>query len=204
MGNVLVCLPIRKGSKMCRAITLVLLLLCIAVCSPKSFAQSDPGVPDSMLITGGPLVIGRSVPLSFTVKNDEALVAFVTYIKMVTQNGGFGKLDSIVYVNRMADPTVLNTRFYSPHVDGVSPDSFAIYAASAGEENLSVGSTPVFLMYVTGLVQGRMTFMPYTAFTGDSPGVFLAGDTSSSLVRVAMPVVTVDIIEQADTSFHHT
>ncbi len=186
---------------MCRAITLVLLLLCIAVCSPKSFAQSDPGVPDSMLITGGPLVIGRSVPLNFTVKNDEVLNGFVTQIKMVTESGGFGKLDSIVYVNRMADPTVLPIRFYFPHVDGVPTDSFAVYAVGSGGENLPAGSTPVFLMYFTGSTQGRMSFKPFTAFTGDSPAVFVPGNPSSQYVRVALPVVRVDIIEQAEPPF---
>lgn len=184
-----------------RTILPFLLLLSIAACSNSTFAQVDPGIPDSMLISGGPLVLGKSVPLSFTIKNDETLSAFAAQTKMVTQNTGFARLDSIVYVNRMADPTVLSTRFRFLHVDGVPTDSFAIYAANAGEEHLTAGSTPVFQMYFTGLSLGRMSIRPYLNFTGDVSSVFISGDPSATAVPVAQPAFTVNIIEQAVPPF---
>ncbi|MBK7090355.1 MAG: hypothetical protein IPH59_01325 [bacterium] len=79
-----------------RTILPLLLLLFVAACSKSAFAQIDPGVPDSILISGGPLVFGKSVPLSFTIKNDEELDGIIVQTKMMTQNGGFAKLDSIV------------------------------------------------------------------------------------------------------------
>ena len=184
-----------------RTILPLLLLLFIAAGNKSTFAQIDPGVPDSMLISGGPLVFGKSVPLSFTVKNDEALSSVFALTKMVTQDGGFARLDSITFVNRMADPTVLSIRFRYLHVDGVPTDSFALVAYKAGDEDMSVGDSPIFLMFFTGLSIGKMSLEPYLNFTGDVSSVFISGNPSATAVPVAQPAFTVNIIEQAVPPF---
>ncbi|MBK7090356.1 MAG: hypothetical protein IPH59_01330 [bacterium] len=101
----------------------------------------------------------------------------------------------------MADPTVLGIRLRYLHVDGIPTDSFAIVAFKAGDENLSIGNTPVFLMYFTGLSLGRMPILPYTAFNGDRSGVFIAGVPGGSAVRIAQRTFVVEIIEQSAPPF---
>ena len=176
-----------------------LLLLCLVAGSQSSFAIPDPGTPDTMLVTGGPLIVGKSVPLNFTLKNDELLNGLLAPIRVFSIDGGFARLDSVVYVNRLADPTVLDFRIYTPKINGASPDSIAFWLLKATGEPLPIGNTSIVNMYFTGVSQGRMTAMHWLARSGEGPSIVLPGN--SYVVPITLLPTSFDIIVQPDPPF---
>lgn len=128
-----------------------LVSLCGAVNAP------DPGVPDTIKIEGGPLAVGVSRPLSVTFVNDELVGGYSLGLLCRTLDSGFAKFDSIVYLNRMADPTILMQRTVSPRgADGVSPDTFLLGATRDMGYPLPLGSSAVASLFFTGLKPGTM------------------------------------------------
>lgn len=178
------------------------MLLCLVAGNQPSFALSDPGIPDSMLIAGGPLVVGKSVPLSVSVLNDEVLSGIIVFLKMESVDGGFARLDSAVFVNRLADPTVLNFRFYVQNIDGVPVDSIALEFLNGGGENLPIGSSAIAFLYFTGLSRGQMSVRPWVAHTGDVSSVVLPLPGGSfRMCPVPVPSVAINVVTQPDFPF---
>ncbi len=73
-------------------------------------------------------------------------------------NSGFALFDSVVFVNRMGDPSVLNARIvYNREINGISPDSLQIAAFKVTGNTLAPGNSEVALIYMTGLSPGTMS-----------------------------------------------
>jgi len=99
-----------------------------------AFSQ-DVGVTDTVKLFGDTLYVGRSAPLRLAVANDRPMKAFLFGLVTDGTSGGFARLDSVVYINRMADTTALNLRLGgSREVDGVSPDTMYLNAYRAGPD----------------------------------------------------------------------
>jgi hypothetical protein len=126
----------------------------------------DQGHTDTVKIEGGPLVVNQSVPLSLTIVNDYEVVAYSLGFESVSLDGGFAVYDSIVYINRMADPAILGYRHVRlDDIDGIQPDSILIGGlAIPPSQPLLPGNDAIALVYFSGLSAGRMSidsaFMP--------------------------------------------
>ena len=104
--------------RLCYLMALTVLLL------PFTAYTQDAGVTDTVKLFGDTLYIGRSAPLRLNVINDRPMKAFLFGLITDGSSGGFARLDSIVYVNRMADTTAMNLRLGGPRDgEGVSPDT---------------------------------------------------------------------------------
>src|SRR3990172_2320854 len=89
--------------------------------------STDPGIPDTVRIEVDSLIVGRSMPIDLVLINDEQLELISFGFKFLMIDSGFARFDSVVFVNRMTDPSVLNVRWVIPlGVDGVQPDSLSI------------------------------------------------------------------------------
>ncbi|MBD3219365.1 MAG: hypothetical protein GF310_13920 [candidate division Zixibacteria bacterium] len=154
----------------CHLAILALILLLAAAINLQA-DPNDPGIPDTVKITGGPLVVGRSMPIEMTIVNDELLGGFSPGFVMDVFDSGFAAFDSIVFVNRMSDPTILPNRVYRIYDTaslGIPPDSLLIYCTLfGGMPPLPTGNTPVAEIYFTGLQAGYMymdsAFLPPAA-----------------------------------------
>ncbi len=115
-------------------------------------AGQDPGAPDSVIIGGGPLVVGQSRPISVTIVNDDEIPCYSLGLIFTSPADSFARFDSAVYVNRMADPSVMLFRTEVPrNLDGVSPDTILLGGDQMLGNNLPPGNDPVLLLYFTGL-----------------------------------------------------
>ncbi|MDD4051312.1 MAG: VCBS repeat-containing protein [candidate division Zixibacteria bacterium] len=142
-----------------KALCIITTTIIVLAMGGVAWSDPDPGLPDTVRIEGGPLVVGQSRPLTMTIVNDESLfgycLGFLT--TSIDINNGFARYDSIVYVNRMADPAVLSWRFATARDnDGVSPDSLLLAAEPGLGNNLAPGNTAVMEVYFTGLTPGVM------------------------------------------------
>ncbi|MCH7689886.1 MAG: VCBS repeat-containing protein [candidate division Zixibacteria bacterium] len=118
----------------------------------------DPGIPDTVRIEADSLIVGQSRPLRLTVVNDDVIVHLTIPLVFSEASLGFALFDSVVYVNRMGDPSVLNTRItYKREINGISPDSLQIGAFKITGNTLPPGSSVVALIYMTGLSPGTMS-----------------------------------------------
>jgi hypothetical protein len=121
-------------------------------------AIPDPGEPDTVKLEGGPLIIGESVPISLTIVNDEPLGGFSLGFSFGQEFAGFARFDSVVYVGRMADPSVLSWRSVSDlYLNGEAPDTIMLGAGKFAYNELPVGNEPIIEIYFTGLSPGQMT-----------------------------------------------
>ncbi len=169
--------------------------LAICLCSSEARAQSDPGVRDTLRVASAQLAVGQSLPVAFSVINDETATGFLASIRFVTKDGGFARFDSLVYVGRMADPSVLSWRMSFKKCDGVSPDSLIIYDMRAGSEPLPPGASPVALIYLTGLEEGSLDVKFYGAW----PRIILANpDNSSSEFSPILVGATLNVVEKVN------
>ena len=121
---------------------------------PFTAYTQDAGVTDTVKLFGDTLYIGRSAPLRLTVINDRSMKAFLFGLVTDGSSGGFARLDSIVYVNRMADTTAMNLRLGAPRDgDGVSPDTMYLSTFRAGPDiaPLAPGDDVIAQIWMTGL-----------------------------------------------------
>jgi hypothetical protein len=129
---------------------------------------SDPGAPDTVSISGGPLVVDQSNPLYLTIVNDEILGGYCLGFEFTEIGGGFAVFDSAVYINRMEDPSIFVLRIlkYSngDNHTGESPDTLIIGGDMYGGNTLPAGNDPIIAIYFTGLTPGSIsidsTFFP--------------------------------------------
>jgi hypothetical protein len=140
-----------EGDMRTPKLLLILTAACLAAMTSFSAAQ-DPGNPDTVKITGGPLVVGQSIPISVTIVNDYEIPCYSLGLVITSPASGFARYDSAVYVNRMADPAVMGYRDVIPrNTDGVSPDTLLIGGTAVLGYPLPPGNDPVLLLYFTGL-----------------------------------------------------
>jgi len=177
--------------RLCYLMALTVLLL------PFTAYTQDAGVTDTVKLFGDTLYIGRSAPLRLTVINDRPMKAFLFGLITDGSSGGFARLDSIVYVNRMADTTAMNLRLGGPRDgDGVSPDTMYLSAFRAGPDiaPLAPGNDVIAQIWMTGLKPGVMNISdgflppggPFVMFpyTGDFQGKMYTPSFVSSPVQV--------------------
>ena len=141
-------------TRLCYGVAVILVLL------PWAAHTQDAGEIDTVRVLGDTLYIGRSAPVRLSVTNDQPIKSFL--FGLVTaegDGGGFARLDSIVYVNRMADSTTLNLRLGGPRDDdGISPDTTVLNAFRAGPDMkpLLAGNDAIAELWMTGLKPGMM------------------------------------------------
>src|SRR5690606_25941107 len=144
-------------------------LLLVAICSVglTVAAYADPGIPDTVYIGGGPLVVGQSLPITLSITNDEAIQTWSLGFLLTSQDGGFAQFDSAVYVGRMSDPSVISVRI-AKYCDcepspGVSPDILISGGIDYGLNALPSGRGALINFYFTGLDTGSF-FVDSTYF----------------------------------------
>jgi len=163
-----------------------------------TWAVPDPGVPDTVKIEGGPLVVGQSRPITLTIVNDELLGCFSLGFLLDQIDTGFATFDSAVYVNRMADPSVLDYRLakYSLHDGsiGISPDTLMIGAIKFAGNALPIGNDAIIELYFTGLNAGTMsidsTFFP-------PAGMFTLALPSSQSIYPQFATQAIQVVEDS-------
>ena len=116
----------------------------------------DPGARDTVKISGGPLIVGRSIPILLTIVNDEAVSGYSLPLILRQMTGGFARYDSVVYINRMADPRILADRILVELTDLQSPDTLHLGGLRGALLALPIGNTPILELYLTGLSVGEM------------------------------------------------
>ena len=173
----------------------VLLTVVLLASSASLLGYVDPGIRDTVRIGGGPLVVGQSTPLYFTIVNDENVACYSLGLICRSLDGGFAKWDSVVYVGRMADPTVIRWRtdgLYGGE-EGISPDTLALGGDRFNGNSLPTGNDAIMQIYFTGIETGEMAidsgFFP-------PAGEFLLCDESSSDIYPAYSSSAITIIEQ--------
>ena len=136
-----------------------LLWLILALTTP-GYA-SDPGIPDTVYIGGGPLALNQSRPVTISVTNDEIVAGWSLGFLLQTIDGGFARFYSARWVGRTADPTVLGYRINQYCVcepsQGTSPDIVVSGANRAGGNDLPPGRGEVVDLYFTGLSEGTFS-----------------------------------------------
>ncbi|MDH3889779.1 MAG: VCBS repeat-containing protein [candidate division Zixibacteria bacterium] len=136
--------------------TLVTLLL--VNCLFATAWSHDEGIPDTVRIEGDTLQVGVSMPIRMAIANDYNIRLFSFGLISKTLDGGFAKADSIIFVNRMGSPEVLEWRIVVfRDSGGVSPDMTIVSARTfANPVMLAPGNDAVLELYLTGLTPGEM------------------------------------------------
>ncbi|MFH1699731.1 MAG: FG-GAP-like repeat-containing protein [Candidatus Zixiibacteriota bacterium] len=118
----------------------------------------DPGLPDTVKIEGGPLIVGRSIPLAFTVVNDEFVRGNTSGLLIFSNDGGCASYDSVVYINRQNDPSVMDFRLVRSRKETcIGNDSLHVVNGTWFGNPLPPGSDPILLLYFTGINTGHIT-----------------------------------------------
>lgn len=171
---------------------LFLTAACLAALTSFSAAQ-DPGSPDTVKITGGPLVVGQSIPISVTFVNDFDIPCYQLGLIITSPDSGFAHYDSAVYVNRMADPAVMGLRIEVPRdTNGISPDTIHLGGEKVLGYPIAPGNDPILLLYFTGLTPTTMTIdSGYIPPAGD----FLLCNSNSGVYTPQFQGLTVEIQE---------
>ncbi len=152
-------------------------LLCVL--GSDAAGSNDFGVPDTVKLVGGPLKVGESIPLQFTIVNDYDVETYSLGFISSIIDSGFAIWDSVVYVNRMADPSVIQFRiakFGNGDLEhGVPPDTLLMGGLKAAGNALPPGNEVVAQLFFTGLTPGLMAidsgyFPPAGQFILSGPG----------------------------------
>lgn len=126
---------------------------------PEPVLCTDPGMTDYGWLGGSDegYPLGESVPITFSLSNDDPLTNFGFTVKLQSVDGGSVKYDSLHYVGRMADPDVNALRFVfdgSIWVDGILPDSIGLSTYNVSGAPIPAGIGPIVELFVTGTAQG--------------------------------------------------
>ena len=192
-----------------------LLVTFLLVTAEMLSATEEPGARDTVKVSGGPLVVGQSIPISVTIVNDEMIEGYSLPLILRNIGGGFARYDSVVYVDRMADPRVLPYRIVVPLADNVSPDTLHLGGSFGGlAESIPAGNGPILELYLTGLSEGEMavdsgfrppagTFMldPAPPYEGSIHPEFVTQSVTivqGTIPTLAVPAVFFLIFEQQD------
>ncbi len=138
------------------------MLVCVMAVLVPSIASSqdpyDPGIVDTLRIMPATLVVGESKPVDIWFWNDDTIDGFLTAFGFTSLAGGYARVDSVVWVDRLADPSILDFRSGGNFAsDGLSPDTFQIMAFRyAGENRLPPGNGVLYQIFMTGLSEGAL------------------------------------------------
>lgn len=132
----------------------LILAVAIAATSP----AQDLGIPDTVRIDGDTLRIGQSIPIGVAIANDTLLRAFNFGLVSNSVDGGFAKIDSLVFVNRFSNPQVMDLRIVVLRdTNGIAPDTTVASArVGPGYTPGPTGNDAVFELWMTGVTPGRM------------------------------------------------
>ncbi|UCC43649.1 MAG: VCBS repeat-containing protein [Candidatus Zixiibacteriota bacterium] len=146
-----------------RQIFIRLVLVLCGVCS--GVYGQDIGIKDTVRLEGQAVKVGQSSPISLYLINDGDIEAISFGLMTRQVDSGMITFDSVVFINRMADPSVLLlriVRFYSD--DGIHPDTLLIAGFRMGANDIPVGNDAICHIYVTGVNPGKIridsTFVP--------------------------------------------
>ena len=140
----------------------------------------DPGIPDTVRIECDSLIVGQSRPITLTIVNDEKVRTILLPLVFSAINSGFALYDSVVFVNRLDDPTVLDLRIdYRREIDSISPDSLQIVLDRIVGNDLDVGNSAVAEIYMTGLAPGFLSI--------DTAAFTLGGGFSANHLVFSLP-----------------
>lgn len=121
----------------------------------------DPGIPDTVYISGGPLALNQSRPITLSVTNDEILGGWSLGFLLTSLDGGFARFDSARWVGRLADPSIFgyrsNSYCFCESTPGISPDIVVTVAGNMSLQNLPAGRGEVIDFYFTGLTEGTVS-----------------------------------------------
>ncbi len=136
---------------------------------PNMALSQDPGIRDTVRIEGDSLIVGQSRPLRLTICNDNEISVILIPFKITSLDSGFAIFDSVRYVGRMADPSVLEARInYPREVNGNSPDTVQLGAFNMTSSGLPPGNLIVAEIYFTGLKVGSMKVDTASLLTGSN------------------------------------
>jgi len=177
-----------------RILILILSLILSGAAASEPMLGPDPGQPDTVKLEGGPLILGQSVPLSLTIVNDEIVAAYTLgFVFDQPAEGGFAVFDSVVYVGRMADPTVLSYRVNRRwDTDPAPPDSVMLGAMMMLPNKLPAGNGQILEVYFTGTATGVMT-VDSGFFPPSAP--FTLTDITSNTFTPQLVVSDVEVVE---------
>lgn len=144
---------------LCRNQLTTVLILAFVVMTSCQLMASDPGVPDTVYIGGGPLALSHSRPITISVTNDEAIAGWSLGFLIESIDGGFARFDSSRWVGRTSDPSIfgfrINRYWAGEPTPGTSPDIVVSGAGKEGLNSLPPGRGGVVELYFTGLALGH-------------------------------------------------
>ncbi|MBK7141811.1 MAG: VCBS repeat-containing protein [bacterium] len=175
-------------------------ILCVVVLAPfAGFAQDplDPGVVDTFRFMPTTLVVGESRPVDIWFWNDETITAFQNVFTVASGDGGFARVDSLVFAGRLGDPSMLNDRTVNLDVvDGVSTDTIIVLALkSARGNNLVAGEGVLYQLYMTGLVPGEI-ILDSLHWIESINLDFVVGDGQFTLFHPYFRPATLQVVEE--------
>jgi hypothetical protein len=137
-------------------------VLTIAVFALAGLAHSpvhaqDFSVPDTITIKPTTLAVGESRPIEIWVANDEVVNAIQFTFLLNPTDSGFVRVDSILGIGRLSDPSVLSQKILSPgERDNVPPDTLTVAMFRVAGNPLPPGDGAILAVYVSGLKPGSM------------------------------------------------
>jgi hypothetical protein len=165
-------------------------VLCLA--STISGQGYDPGVPDTLTFGGATVGVGVSVPLEISIFNDSLVWALDMVLVLTTPDSGAINLDSVRYVGRIADPSILPQHIVNKkRMNGVYPDTLLIALLREIGDPLPAGAGAVMELYFTGVHPGQVTISSGCLSNGVC--VDFLNNVSDEYVPVVLPGI-VDVV----------
>lgn len=170
------------------------IIFCLIILTGVAYTQ-DSGLQDSIRVTGDTLYVGKSAPIELAFVNDYDLgIAFFGLLfKQI--DSGFVVFDSIVYINRLADPFVMELRGCQEKSTGLNSFGLKIFCVKMIGNSLPNGDNSVILLYLTGVSTGKM-LIDSTSFPPTYEFSFIEwdGDPSTSEKKYSPAFVSREIV----------
>ncbi len=186
----------------------IILLLSITL----SAQAQDIGVTDTIKFVGDTLVIGQSIPIEVVIINDQPIQGMLNGFTVASVDSGYAKFDSVIFINRMSDPTVIDFRMARSEGNNANgPDTIRFGGYTLSGNDLPAGNDAVCLFYFTGVRSGTMEidslFIPPTYdfdFIDGNSNKFIPSFTTKQITvknGTALPTLTIsDTLVQAATN----
>ena len=149
------------------------------------FAQysDDPGIRDTVRLSGGPLVVGQSVPIDVFIYNDEPVNLMAVVLAITSLEGGVATFDSVTYCGRMSDPSVLRWRTLAGERDGLLPDTVLLFNSELNGNEFGAGSSVEMKIYFTGTATGSVKLDSCSNSVGTGLGFVVRSNNDFILLR---------------------
>ena len=132
-----------------KQITLILILIIFCL----SLQAQDSGIKDTVKFIGDTIYIGQSTPIGFAIVNDHAIALMYLGFQIINYTPGKVQFDSVVFINRMDDPSVFDLRI--ARSEGY-PDSLFIAGQRITGNLLPSGSDAIVKLFFTGITPGEI------------------------------------------------